>query len=407
MMSRPLMDVAWFQEGPGLRKWQWVDDGIKVINGRNIKLSGLLDVDNTDKYVSWSEFKQKYTHFEIESGDIVVSSSGTLGKVARISDQHLPMMMNTSVIRFRASDPDVLDDGFLFAWLRSPAFLGQALAMATGSAQQNFGPSHLKQMMISLPPLPIQKRIAAILSAYDDLIEVNTRRIAILEEMARRIYEEWFGRFARASFDVLDEEEQSQLQPLDAIANSPRESVEPEDAPKGTPYVGLEHLPRRSFTLGVTGSTAEITSTKLRFQPGDVLFGKIRPYFHKVAYARSVGICSSDTIVLRARELKWGPMVLLCAFSERFVEHATATSNGTKMPRADWKVIRRFAVPTVTDEQLEEFNRSVEPMILLAASLALQNTNLRSQRDLLLPRLVSGQLNLSEIDLPQKDLAHA
>ena len=140
-----LIDVAFFQEGPGLRNWQWAEDGIKVINGRNVLVDGQINLSNTDKFVSWEEFHSKYKHFQIQANDIVVTSSGTLGKVGRIRPEHLPLMMNTSVIRFRPNDCSVLSDGFLFAYLRSSLFQEKVTAYAIGAAQSNFGPSHLSR----------------------------------------------------------------------------------------------------------------------------------------------------------------------------------------------------------------------------------------------------------------------
>ena len=120
---KPLPDVAFFQEGPGLRKWQWTESGMKVINVTNILGDGSVDVNNTARFISLEEYESKYRHFSVDSGDIVVASSGnTYGKVGRVNHSHLPVMMNTSVIRFHPADPDKLDQNFLFSFLRSHLF---------------------------------------------------------------------------------------------------------------------------------------------------------------------------------------------------------------------------------------------------------------------------------------------
>ena len=191
----PLPEVVFFQEGPGLRKWQWTDDGMKVINVTNIlgDAAGTVDVTNTDKFISLVEFEEKYQHFAVENGDFVVASSGnTYGKVGKVTEQCLPLMMNTSVVRFHSLNPRRLDNRYLYAFLRSPDFHNQVERFVIGGAQPNFGPSHLKKMTIPLPGIDKQKRIASILSAYDDLIENNRRRIQLLEQAARLLYKEWF-----------------------------------------------------------------------------------------------------------------------------------------------------------------------------------------------------------------------
>ena len=182
-------DYVFFQEGPGLRKWQWTESGMKVINVTNILGDGSVDVSNTSRFIGSDEYSQRYTHFAVDAGDIVVASSGnTYGKVGRIKLCHLPLMMNTSVIRFHPKDIRTLIPEFLYGVLRSSIFKNQVEAFVIGAAQPNFGPSHVKLMKLPVPPIEEQRCIASILSAYDDLIENNTRRIAILEEMARRIY---------------------------------------------------------------------------------------------------------------------------------------------------------------------------------------------------------------------------
>ena len=167
---KPLREVAFFQEGPGLRKWQWTTDGMKVINVTNLLGDGCgtVDTTNTDKYISLSEFEDRYKHFAVELNDIVVASSGnTYGKVGRITKENLPIMMNTSVIRFHSLDRTKLDDEYLYAFLRSPDFQGQVHQFVTGGAQPNFGPSHLNKMTIPVPDIHTQQRIGSFLSNYD------------------------------------------------------------------------------------------------------------------------------------------------------------------------------------------------------------------------------------------------
>lgn len=190
----PVAEVAYFQEGPGLRSWQWSTEGMKVVNGTNILSDGVVDTSNTDRYITLSEFEGHYSHFAIEEGDIVVSSSGTIGKVGRIRREHLPLMMNTSVVRFHSRDTQVLDNDYLFAFLRSSEFQNQVASLVVGGVQQNFGPAHIKKMTICLPSISEQRRTADILSAYDDLIENNRRRMVLLEVAARQLYREWFVR---------------------------------------------------------------------------------------------------------------------------------------------------------------------------------------------------------------------
>lgn len=107
-------DYVFFQEGPGLRKWQWTEKGMKVINVTNILSDGNINVNNTNRYISLEEFSTKYSHFLVDYLDIVIASSGnTYGKIGRINRNHLPLMMNTSVIRLHSLNEDTLHPDYL------------------------------------------------------------------------------------------------------------------------------------------------------------------------------------------------------------------------------------------------------------------------------------------------------
>ena len=169
-------NVFWFQEGPGVRNWQFTTSGIKLLNVANITKTGNIDLSKTDRCLSVEEVHQKYSHFLVDAGDLVIASSGisfdTDGLLrtrgAFVDSSHLPLCMNTSTIRFKAKE-GVSDLEFLRFWLDSFEFRDQVTRLVTGSAQQNFGPSHLKQIKITLPPLEEQKRIAAIARKCDRL----------------------------------------------------------------------------------------------------------------------------------------------------------------------------------------------------------------------------------------------
>lgn len=164
-----LPEVVFFQEGPGLRKFQYTETGVPFLNIRT------LVNDKVDKslcgHLSETEVNAKYQHFLLNEGDIICSTSGTIGKLAIVHALDLPLMLNTSVIRFRELDKKIVFRNFIYYYLKSDLFLSQAKDAAKGQAQVNFGPSHLKQFDFILPPLSEQKRIVAILDEAFTSIE--------------------------------------------------------------------------------------------------------------------------------------------------------------------------------------------------------------------------------------------
>jgi len=259
---------------------------------------------------------------------------------------------------------------------------------------------------IVLPDPDSQARTADILDSIDDLIENNRRRVEVLEEMARAIYREWFVHFRYPGHEHVPLVD-SPLGPIpegwrfgcvDDLVTLNKATVDPSTVAPSTPAMGLEHIPRRRLTVDDWGEAGALGSRKATFLAGDILFGKIRPYFHKVSVAPVDGICSTDAIVLRPHPEHWGQAVLTVA-SDEFVAHAVQTSNGTKMPRADWKVIREFPVAIPPSEMARRFSERAHALLAHAEGLMFQARHLASLRDLLLPKLVTGQIDVSHLDL--------
>jgi len=276
--------------------------------------------------------------------------------------------------------------------------------LRTGSAQAQITIERLKDFEIAFPPLPVQQRIAGILSAYDELIENSQRRIKILEQMARNLYREWFVQFRfpnHAKTPMVDSPlgkipKGWEVKTVGDIAEEMRRAVPKGklDAPQS--YVGLEHIPRRTLALDNWEAVSELGSNKLLFKKGEVLFGKIRPYFHKVSVAPFDGVCSADTIVLRAYRKEHDALMVAVVTSDDFVALATATSNGSKMPRANWGVLENHQIALPDNKLLGQFSELFSNTIAEQQTLIFRIQNLRKTRDLLLPRLLSGQIHVGE-----------
>jgi len=195
-----LNEAFWFQEGPGVRKWQFTTSGIKLLNVANIVKDGSIDLSKTDRHLSEEEVDKKYSHFLVDAGDLVIASSGITidndgflrTRGGFIEDCHLPLCMNTSTIRFKSRE-GISNLAYLRQWLQSFEFRSQITREVTGIAQKNFGPSHLKRLRISLPPLAEQKRIAGILDAADALRAKRRESLALLDTLLQATFIDMFG----------------------------------------------------------------------------------------------------------------------------------------------------------------------------------------------------------------------
>ena len=173
-----LSDVVYFQEGPGVRRWQFRDKGIKLVNVGNI-VDGELNLGKTDRHLDESEVIEKYTHFLLNAEDFVVASSGaTWGKIAEVEACHLPLCLNTSMIRFRPHSSEIRKC-YIRAFVEMGSFRSQIDKLITGSAQPNFGPTHLKQINIPVPSKSLQ-------GMFESRIEeINLGRKHLMESLKK------------------------------------------------------------------------------------------------------------------------------------------------------------------------------------------------------------------------------
>lgn len=192
-----LPDVMFFQEGPGVRNTQFRASGIKLLNVGNINDSR-INLNATKIYISEEEAYGKYKHFLVDEGDLVIASSGIVvdnfhNKIAFVEKDHLPLCMNTSTVRFKCLDKNETNINFFAYYLQTKHFKDQLRKLVTGSAQLNFGPSHLKQISFEIPPLPTQKHIASILDKADALRQQNRQLLAHYDALLQSTFIELFG----------------------------------------------------------------------------------------------------------------------------------------------------------------------------------------------------------------------
>jgi len=346
-----------------------------------------------------------------EDGDFVVyGSNGTIGKAKTTNHENAIILGRVGAYcgsvefcdeKFWASDNTIVvktRDGFdlKYMYYRLKSF---PLRSYAGGAAQPL----LTQTILRGVRLPVVKdknrqlKIAAILSAYDDLIENNRRRIQLLEQAARLLYKEWFVHLRFPGYehakvvDGVPEGWEKKL--LGDVCFEVRETVSPNDLEPNTPYIGLEHMPRRSITLCEWGQAEQVTSGKHRFREGEILFGKIRPYFHKVGIALTDGMASSDAIIIRPTSPHLLAFVLLTTSSDWFVTvTAQQMKEGSKMPRADWKQMQKYLVPLPPEGLLRALSDIIDPILSQLKTLAFANKRISIARDLLLPKLMNGEV---------------
>jgi len=307
--------------------------------------------------------------------------------------------------------PDLLIPRFLYYALRPR--LSELRGIATGAAAKFLTLPIIHRTKIQVPSLPTQHRIVSILSAYDDLIEVNRRRVAILEEMARRLFEEWFVhlRFPGHETIAVNDTPDGYLPKGWKIGNvNDLIDIDPPTAlPRNgsRPFIPMASLDTR--TSIIDGIERRKSGSGAKFRNGDTLFARITPCLEngKTGLVRDlpddgVGFGSTEFIVMRRRVA--GPsFTYLLARHASFRRHAQRSMSGaTGRQRARTESIRTFELPVPPIGHLNSFELAAWPMLELVGRLGSANMALSAARDLLLPRLVSGELSVANAPAPDR-----
>ena len=280
-------------------------------------------------------------------------------------------------------------------------------SMSGASGRQRADIGAIGDLMVPAPPLPTQCKIGSILSAYDDLIENNARRIEILEEMARMIHQEWFVKFrfpGHEKIKMVDgiPEGWPPIKVTEAIEFNPRIKV-PKETEK--PYVAMGEISENSMLVSVTEIRTGNSGSK--FQNGDTLFARITPCLEngKTGFVQflpsddAVAIGSTEFIVMRSKTL-CPEYVYLLARDEDFRENAIKSMSGASgRQRVSKECFDKFFIAHPDDDIVSLFSDTVSPLFKEIHVLTQKNTNLRTTRDLLLPKLISGEVDVSELDI--------
>ncbi len=387
--------VAHSAFGPRFSGSAYADDG-------NIATLRTTDLDN-DGRISYETMplahlnEDRFGNHFLTAGDLVITRSGTCGIASIFEGFSLPVLPGAFLIRFRMNER--ADSRFYRYYFNSPAGRSNILSVARGAVQQNLNITNVETLRVPLPPISEQRRIVSILSAYDDLIENNRRRMALLEEAARQLYREWFVRLrfpghehTRITNGVPDGWEKKRLSD---VADVNQESL------SGS-YDGEIHY--IDISSVAPGSINETTRYNFRDAPsrarrvvkhGDIIWSCVRP--NRRSYAviwqpSSNLIASTGFAVITPTGLPTA-FLLQATTTDAFVGYLEKHARGAAYPAVVAGDFERSEILVPRASLLiSAFNEWAEPLLAQANTLRLQNEKLRAARDVLLPRLMSGEI---------------
>lgn len=261
--------------------------------------------------------------------------------------------------------------------------LNELRSRSTGSATKFLTLKILNQIPVLLPDFSTQHRIVDVLSAYDDLIDINNRRIEILEQLIIKIYDEW----------CINGKTETRTTTLGAIASLTKKKYD-DKRDSGLPLVDMSRMKSGSLSMAAYGSASELTTSRILFEINDILFGSIRPYLHKVALAAFSGVTNTSVLVIRANEKQYQPILAAILFRKETIQWATQYSTGTKMPVIKWDYFKTMPVVVPSGKYLEQFAEIVSPILEHINTLSREIHGLKTTRDLLIPKLVNDEIKV-------------
>lgn len=394
----------------------------KGFHGRGLRIINMGELFAYD-FISNQEMKRveltqnEETKFCVEHGDLLFARRSLVlegsGKCSIVINPSEKTTFESSIIRVRPNH-EVIVPLFLFYLLKSP--LGRAIvaSIATRTAVSGIRGSDLSQIGLPIPPLPTQHKISAILSAYDDLIENNTKRIKILEEMAQAIYNEWFVKFrfpGHENVKMVDSElgmipegwRWAKLKDAcDSVNYGYTASASKE--PVGPKFLRITDIVP-SIIEWENVPHCEIDSKdvdKYTLSEGDIVIartGATTGYAKRLNKRHPMSVFASYLVRIRPSAVLGKYYVGIIVESEEYKVFIKQNLGGAAQPQANAQVLTSIDILIPTSDVIHAFDEVLQPMVDEKELLQIKNINLRTTRDLLLPRLISGEIDVSELDI--------
>jgi len=339
----------------------------------------------------------------LEDGDLLFGRRSLVeagaGKCSIVIEPPEPLTFESSIIRVRL-DKKAVNPRFFYYYFRSPQGRGRVRSLVSGTNVKGIRGSELKGLLIEKPPKDIQDEIAEVLSAYDEFIENNRRRMALLEKAARELYQEWFVRLRfpghekyRKNRGVPTGWHQKNLSEVAEVNGSTlSSSYEGEIA-----YVDIASVIPGQITETKTYQFTEAPSRARRVvQHGDIIWSCVRPNrrSHAVIWQPIENLIVSTGFAVISPKTVPTTFLYQATTTDEFVGYLTNHARGAAYPAVVASDFERAEILVPDDRLLSQFNSFAEPAISQIHNLHLQNQKLRTARDLLLPKLMSGAIQV-------------
>jgi type I restriction enzyme S subunit len=383
--------------------------GIKLITAKIIKDGFIVDGDH--EYIAADQYESWMRRGLPRQWDILITTEAPLGEVAQLrTPEKVALAQRVILLRGKST---IIDQAYFFHVLKSPRVQAGLKARSSGTTVLGIKQSELWNVEVPCPQLETQNRIASILSAYDDLIENNTRRIKILEQMTQMLYREWFVNFRFPGHEKVKMVESH----MGSIPEGWRAGIlrdictsidygytaSANREPIGPKFLRITDIVPNCIDWSSVPycSLPQKNPDKYRLIAGDIVVartGATTGYAKRLNKRHPDSVFASYLVRLRVSPGNSNHMYGLLMESEEYKRFIAANLGGAAQPQANAQVLTSIPIVVPPKSLQSRFSTLMEPLLDEKEILEIKNINLRKTRDLLLPKLMSGEISVEQIE---------
>lgn len=422
-----LEEVAFFQEGPGILAKDFHEKGVPLLRLKSIE--GPYSTLRGCNFLDPEKVRTKWNHFRVQKGDLLISTSASLGRVSVVTAETEGAIPYTGIVRFRSKSNRLLDN-YLRAYLSSKEFVLQAQSMASGSVISHFGPTHIKQMTIQLPSTETQRFIGDLHNSFDGKIQALTNQNSVLESIARALFRSWFVNFDPVQAKAIGQEPEGMSAELAALFPNDFEDSEQGKIPKGWSVESLDQsitylngLALQKFppkqgeptlpVLKIAQLKAGRTDSKILasrgmksdyfVQDGDIIFSWSGALEVRIWTG---GDAALNQHLFKVSSKKFAPWHCYLATKQHLPEfRQIAESKATTMGHIQRHHLTDAKTVVPPKEALAAIHSVLSPLVASMVANGKTIRTLEELRDHLLPRLISGKISLEDAEASVAEIA--
>lgn len=357
--------------------------GWKLITSKHLK-GHYIDFDSAN-WISEADYLKVISRSAVEQWDILFSMIGTIGNIYLEKNPHVEYACkNMGIFKFSGNKENAL---WMYYYLKSPQAKAYIQTHLRGSTQAYVPLGGLREMPVPVPPQSVRNEIIAVLRPIDEKIECNNAINDNLADLLQTVYQDRFGNTSLVANQGF----------LSDICSYSRDKVAVSELNVSTYFSTENMLPGKAGSTEATSLPTTPQTTACH--KGDTLISNIRPYFKKIVYCADKCGCSTDVLCFTPSQPQYSAYLFSTLYADKFFAFMVAGSKGTKMPRGDKQQIMTYPVVLPSEAALGDFNAIALPLIDQIYSYRAENKRLSLLRDTLLTKLMSGEIDVSDIQL--------